>query len=395
MKDKKQKYLYILFYIIVYISFSFGMTQFIPFLSKIGYDSMERGILLSSLAVMTIILQMVFGFLSDKYRTVKKFMITVLVIYAVSAYLFYTKETQSFVYYMIAIGLSGGLINTSCGLSDAWILASSEYLRKRLSFIKAFGSIGWAIGSVILPIVILKFGYKGVGNVILILCILSLVIMYFIKDVNRTDNNIEKAGLSDIKGLIFNKRYSLLVFILFLMYCGVITNNIVVVDKMLILGATNLEVGYKWSIQSVIEIPTYLFGAYFLQRIDQYLLLKISAIALAIQFVLFGAFNSVTGIIILSSFQMLTTPLILITSKTLIYKLTSEKMKSTGQMFALSIFTGLSSLLVPICAGTITKYYNVNVTLFIVAFLSAIAFVLLNVLEKMNKCSMIKKCKIT
>ncbi|MBU3109998.1 MFS transporter [Clostridium lacusfryxellense] len=386
MKEKKQKYLYILLYIVSYVSFSFGMTQFIPFLSKIGYDSMERGILLSSLAVMTIILQMIFGFLSDKYRTVKKFMVAALVIYAVAAYLFYALETQYFVYHMIAIGFSGGLINTTCGLSDAWILSSNEYLRERLSFIKAFGSIGWALGSLIIPMIIFKFGYKGAGDGILFLCIISIVIMYFIKDVNRTHSKgKDKAGMSDIKQLIINRKYSLLVFILFLMYCAVITNNIVVVDKMLILGATNLQIGYKWSIQSVIEIPTYLFGAYFLKNINHHLLLKISATALTIQFVLFGSCNSITGIIILSGFQMLTTPLLLITSKTLIYKLTSEKMKSTGQLFALSIFTGLSSLLVPICAGTITRYSNVNITLFVAAFLSAIAFVLINGLEKMNR----------
>lgn len=383
MEEKKQKYLYILLYIVAYVSFSFGMTQFIPFLSKIGYDSMQRGILLSALAVMTIILQLVFGFLSDKYRTVKKFMVVALLIYAVSAYLFYTRETQYFVYHIIAIGFSGGIINTTCGLSDAWILSSNEYLRERLSFIKAFGSIGWALGSLLLPMIIFRFGYKGIGTGILFLCILSIVIMYFIKDVNISHNkSTDKTGISDIKELILNKRYSLLVFILLLMYCAVITNNIVVVDKMLILGATNLEIGYKWSIQSVIEIPTYLFGAYFLGKINHHLLLKISATALTIQFVLFGVCNSVTGIIILSGLQMFTTPLLLITSKTLIFKLTSKKMKSTGQLFALSVFTGLSSLLVPICAGAITRYYNVNITLFIAAVLSATAYMLISVLKK-------------
>ena len=95
--------------------------------------------------------------------------------------------------------------------------------------------------------------------------------------------------------------------------------------------------------------------------------------------------NSVTEIIILSGLQMFTTPLLLITSKTLIFKLTSEKMKSTGQMYALSVFTGLSSLLVPICAGTITRYYNVNITLFIAAFLSATAYMLISVLKKISK----------
>ena len=326
---------------------------------------------------------MLFGFLSDKYHTVKKFMVVALITYAVSAYLFYNKETQFFIYHMIVIAFSGGLINTSCGLCDTWILASNKYLRQQLSFIKAFGSIGWAIGSIILSSVISRFGYKGVSSGILILCILSLGVMYFIKDVNKNQSlRVQKVQLSDLKELILDRKYSLLVTILFFMYCVIITNNTAVVDKMLELGASDSQIGYKWSIQSVIEIPTYLFGAYFLRKYNHYFLLKVSAIALTIQFILFGMSTSITQIIILSVLQILTTPLLIITSKTLIYDLTSERMKSTGQLLALSIFTGLSSLLVPTCAGIITRYFNVNTTLFIAASLSAISLFLINILKK-------------
>jgi MFS family permease len=112
-------------------------------------------------------------------------------------------------------------------------------------------------------------------------------------------------------------------------------------------------------------------------------LLKVSALALTVQFVLLGMSSSITQIIILSAFQMLTTPLVMITSQTLIYELASEKMKATGQLFALSIFTGVSSLLVPTAEGIITRYFNPSTTLFAAASLGALAFGLINVLRKM------------
>jgi MFS family permease len=92
--------------------------------------------------------------------------------------------------------------------------------------------------------------------------------------------------------------------------------------------------------------------------------------------------SSITQIIILSTFQMLTTPLVMITSQTLIYELASEKMKATGQLFALSVFIGVSSLLVPTGAGIITRYFNPSTTLFAAAALAALAFVLIDVLKK-------------
>jgi OHS family lactose permease-like MFS transporter len=79
---------------------------------------------------------------------------------------------------------------------------------------------------------------------------------------------------------------------------------------------------------------------------------------------------------------MLTTPLSPITSKTLIFELISEKMKSTGQLYALSMFIGVSSLVVPACARTVTRYFNVNIILFIPASLSAADYMLINVLKK-------------
>lgn len=383
MENSKQKYLYAFSYILLYMAFSFAMTQFTPFLSKLGYDSMQRGILLSSYAFTTIVFQMLFGFLCDKYGSIKKFVVAALMIYAVSTYLFYSMETQFFIYHVIVIAFSGGLVNTTCGLCDAWVLGADKYLRKNLSFIKTFGSIGWATGSIILSSIISRFGYSGVSNGILILCILSLGILHFIKDVDRQkDKSAGKLGLADMKELILNKRYSLLVFILFLMYCVIITNNTAVVDKMLSIGATDLQIGYKWSIQSMIEIPTYLFGSYFLRKFNNYFLLKVSALALTIQFILLGMSSSITQIIVLSAFQMLTTPLVMITSQTLIYGLTSEKMKATGQLFALSIFTGVSSLLVPAGAGVMTRYFNPSTTLFVAASFGALAFVLINVLKK-------------
>ncbi|STY46477.1 hypothetical protein [Listeria fleischmannii] len=70
MSERKR---FISLYILMYMAFSFGLTQFTPYLSKIGYDEFERGILLSSYAVTTIFLQMIIGFYADKFQTIKRF----------------------------------------------------------------------------------------------------------------------------------------------------------------------------------------------------------------------------------------------------------------------------------------------------------------------------------
>ena len=48
--------------------------------------------------------------------------------------------------------------------------------------------------------------------------------------------------------MLRNKKYILLIVILFLIYCAN-KSNTTIIDKMLELGATSTEIGYKWTIQ--------------------------------------------------------------------------------------------------------------------------------------------------
>nr|WP_255313262.1 MFS transporter [Listeria fleischmannii] len=272
------------------------------------------------------------------------------------------------------LAISGGLINTITGLSDTWILKGSEEVRVNFSFIKAFGSIGWASGSLLLSILIGTSGYTGLSLGIFGLVVASMLVVFFLKDIEKiVTKHTEKVQLKDFKSVILNQNYRWLIIILFLLYSAIIANNITVVDKMITLGATDLQIGYKWSIQSLFEIPAYLFGARLFSKWSNFTLLKITACVLSLQFILFALSGSSWVIIGLSALQFFTTPLLMISSKQLIFSMTDERMQSTGQLFALSIFTGLSSLVVPVLAGYVTKAFNVDITLFIVGIVPIIA----------------------
>lgn len=380
---KKTRNLFICLYFMSYLGFAFAMTQYTPYLAKLGYPEWQRGILLSSYAVTTILFQLIFGFLSDRFHTIKRFIMLAYGIFAVSLAAFFLTRTPVFGLHIGLVAVSGGLVNTCCGLYDTWILASGKEISANLSFVKTFGSIGWGIGSVILTYILHGFGYTGLSITVLLLGILGILICLSLKDITYNKTEKVKVNKADYRQLLTDHRYVLLVVILFLMYCVIMCSNTTVVDKMLFLGASDKQIAYKWSIQSFIEIPTYLAGGYLLGRFNHYSLLKISAIALTIQFCLYGFVDNISIMIAVGVLQMLTTPLLLITSKTLIFKLTPNNMKSSGQLFALSIFTGVSSLVIPAGAGIMTSIFSAKVTLLLAAGLAVLAFILLFRLEKM------------
>ena len=131
-------------------------------------------------------------------------------------------------------------------------------------------------------------------------------------------------------------------------------------------------------------MPTYLAGAYLLRNYKGLTLLKISSIMVTIQFILFALVSQNNIIILLSIFQVFSTPLIMITSKTLIYEVAPEKLRNSSQLIALSIFMGGASMLIPTIAGFLSVNIGYDLTLMILAMFGLMAFLLTNILKKLT-----------
>lgn len=378
---RKQERNFILFYFLSYVCFGTVMSNFTPFLSQLGYDPMQRGVLLSAYAITTILFQLLFGILADRYQTMKKIIIASITIFAIGSALLFYQEGMFFSLHLLVIALSGGLLNTLCGLYDTWVLSTTQELANRLSFIKAFGSVGWALGSVIASYVIMLFSYRGLAISICIIMLLALWNIKMIPDIKQMEQK-KKTSMKDVASLLHDHTYMLLVFILFLMYAMIVANNCTVIDKMLALGANQTDISMKWSIQSLLEIPTYIAGVRILRRFRHTTLLQFSAVMLVLQFLLFAISDSISFMIFLSVFQLFSTPLLMITSKTLIRQIARPELRGSSQLVALSLFTGCSSFVVPAIAGSLSVSIGINTTLYVISILGLLALGLLQYMKK-------------
>lgn len=380
----KQQRSFIVFYFLSYLSFGIVMSNFTPFLSTLGYDAMQRGILLSSYAITTILFQLLFGILADRYQTMKKLVILSILGFALCSAILFFQTGVLFSLHLLMVALSGGLLNTLCGLYDTWVLSTSQELANRLSFIKAFGSIGWAVGSVLAAYLISLFSYQGMAISICLIMLLAMLNMAIIPDMAQVKRT-KKTTMKEVLTLFQDHQYVLLVLILFLLYAMVIANNCTVIDKMLSLGASQSDISLKWSIQSLLEIPTYVLGARILQRYASIRLLQFSALMLIVQFIGFASASSISMMILLSCFQLFSTPLMMITSKSLIQQMCKPELRGSSQLVALSLFTGLSSLLIPTIAGSLSVMMGINAVLYAVTALGMLAFGLTFRFQKQKK----------
>lgn len=361
-KQKKNVGKLCVLYFLSYIAFVLPYGYMQTFLEYVGYDVVERGIILSGTAVVAIAAQFVVGYLCDKYKTDKKFFNLSLVVFTISTLVMYQVTERSFFLHLIFISLVGGMCRTTMALQDTWTLETSETCRNSFGPIRAFGAIGWMIGSPIGAMIIEHYGYSALGYVFAGLAIVNIVCTMFMQDAVK----VETSGgvhVSDLKELLLNKKY--LVVVLIFLFINVIAtaDTYTTVDKMMALGAKEHMIGARWSIQAFTELPLFFAGAWLLKKFGDYKLMMFGTFMYILRFLGYAVVQSPQLIIAVTLMQCITYPLIMITSKTLVDDATPSHLRSSGQTIASAFYVGVSLLITPLIAGAMVDSLGVDLTL--------------------------------
>ncbi|MEG0314315.1 MAG: MFS transporter [Erysipelotrichaceae bacterium] len=358
----KKLWKYHLLSILVFISISFITTQIIPFLISLGYNTIERGYILASISIMGIISTIIFGYLFDHYKRYKRVFMIGYIILIVGSVVMFNITNHNIYYTLIIIGLVGGLAKCITSLLETWMLFIGKDKYGRL---RASGALGLAIASPVAGYIVHIYTYTTLITISVVISFLTILLLFNIKEEKKTNTN--KIYIKDIKELITNKRYIILILIFLSIYMIGTADQYVVIDKMLRLGSTTELVGVKFAVQSIMEIPIFIIGSKLLKRFKAIHLLLLGTILYAIKFIGYGYFQTPILIIAVASLQLVTLPLLLLTSKVLINEVTSSKLKATAQMLAMAIYIGISGLITPIITSNLSNNIGYDNTLYIVA----------------------------
>lgn len=381
----KRRIIFCSIYFLAYFVFAMPYSQYIPYLTEIGYSATQRGLMISCYSVMNIVFQLIFGYFSDKYNKAKEILILSLLLMSVSTLFLFSFETQIFLLHLLLVALSGGLVNTNFGLLDTWLYTNGDDTVENFGFIRAFGSLGWAVASLLISNWIAMVGYMKCGISIVFLSVLTLGFILLCKNKKvSAKKNISKISLKDVKRLVCSKTYLLLVGIMFLLTCVTSMNSSVIVDKFIVLGASSADIGLKWAINGVVEIPCYLLGSKILEKLGANKLLILGAFTLAIQYFFYASVGSVNALLIVSAGQMFTGPFVMLSSRMLFRKYAPIELQSTALLLGLSIYQGISMFVMPIVGGFLTDNVSVNATLYIVVIFAVVGIILSAWLDRMT-----------
>lgn len=375
IKMKKNSWFF--FFLTVYAFGALSTTQTIPWIKENGFQQMEQGVLLASIALFTIVLQIVFGILSDRTGKMKLYFLFVFVLaLGISFWMFFQKRTSFWIMFLL-VGWIGGACRCYQSMIDTWALQSKE---ESIEFekAKAIGSVGWAIGAWAAAVICSWLSFSVLAWVCVFTGLISLCFCILLKDAKREST----MKWSQLKQLICNKEYVILVLMMLILFAMGCADIYLVVDKMISLGGTSFHVGLKWGIQSLAEAPVFLISKKLLKRFHLIPLLIFSTLMFGVRFLFYGMIQNVWLLVLGALMQSVTFPIAIYCTKIGIDNCTDEELKSTSQLAGASVYMGLSLLVMPVFTSWLASAFGNDIALFCVAGFSLAALVLIGVYRK-------------
>ncbi|MGM9902914.1 hypothetical protein A5844_002411 [Enterococcus sp. 10A9_DIV0425] len=387
LEKMKVKYKFQLIYFVQYGIMAILMTQILPFLTGLGYDSMERGWFLASYSVTTIVFQVVIGYYSDKNNQIKRISMIISLLLGIFSIVFYWLGKELWLLHLMVLAIAGGLANTAATVLDNWVLLEAS-AAKKLAYIKASGSLGWSMISICIPYLIIRNNYQFLALPLILFLIINVYMSKMISRDQQFQSKPEERKrqknitIMDVFSLYKNHRFLCYTGLFFLLYLTIVANNTVIIDKLLSMEGGAGLVGLKWAIQSLCEIPAYILLNQMSIKWKNEPLILVAGLFLTIQFAVYF-FASTPFVLLAASFlQFFTVPTFTIASRMMIGEVTPRSIFSSGQLISVSFYIGVASFVSPLIGGILSKQLSLDTAIIFFGLLPIVAFLVFHLFRK-------------
>lgn len=348
------------------------ILPFLPlFLYGQGFTSVEIGTIMGVAPMMSIVAQPLVGFLSDKYKTIKRILLLLyLFVFAASFGIFFS---GSFWIVFLAFLLFHFALSPATPLLDSMSIKTlGPEKRHEYGKIRLWGSIGFALTATTSGPLLLWVGIDKIYVLFWIITMLTMFLISFLKEQNQSQKPVSLKGVRDVAS---NKQ-----FVLFLVLCLIImiphrTNDTMVVLYLENLGATSIMVGMAWAFAALSEVPVFYFITKKLLEYNYLIFFGVITFLYTIRWSLYAFIPSPYVITFLQLSQGITFGLFWIVALQTAVKFAPEHLRSTGQSLLTSVCFGIGGAIGGTLGGWIFGQFGASVLYMILASLSFTALI--------------------
>lgn len=340
-----------------YVCISFNVVL----MQNKGLSNTTIGTILAVTAVISIVMQPVWGFVSDWIQSTRKIFILCTGLSAVCYCMLAFSDSA------VAVGLIFPLFSIfSCvlvSLVNTRILTSiSGGSSITYGSIALWGSIGYAVMAYIIGQHLGKgFSINILFPVYVIFAAANITLAFFMKD----DKTVKKrARLKDMRvGMLF-KNYYYVTFLIFILiaYIPISASFGYFVNVVTSLGGTTETTGTIYALRAIAEIPFFIFAQQLIKKVGTRMVLIISAISFFCIFLAYGLADRLIVALVAHVFQGPAYSLLLTAMLNYVFELSPQNLRTTAQTILTATQTGLGSMIGNFLTGRLTDLVGVSMT---------------------------------
>jgi PPP family 3-phenylpropionic acid transporter len=360
------------------LNFSYYATQavllpFLPlyFIAK-GLSTVEVGLLMTIGPFVAIFAQPVWGYISDRLKTVKKVVFLLWVMTIISSIGLF--QAESFIEFFMYSLLIYFFMIPSVPLLDSISIKSTERLSMSYGSVRLWGSVGFTTIAVLSGFVIGFIG--GIENIHFIywsLWVLPMVLLFFLEDEPSVGISIT---LESVYSVFKNKQFIWFLLMAFIISVPHRLNDSLFGVYLSELGATEQMVGWAWALAAASEIPTFALLSRFMHRFHELGLLCLVSLIYMLRWLIYGMIIDPWILLFLQATHAVTFAVFWIVSIHYVVRLVPAELRSTGQSIFSAVFLGLAGITGGLVGGALHDQWGGDSMYYFGAIFALVAGVL-------------------
>ncbi|WP_077324438.1 MFS transporter [Virgibacillus siamensis] len=339
--------------------FSFHATNtiiisFLPlYLKYKGLNGTEIGWVLAVGPLASIFSQPFWGYMSDKYKTVKRMLILCIIGLLISSVLFFQMNG------LIAIILMGAVFyfftSPIGALGDSLAQRRADDLQVSFGTIRTWGSIGFATSSLIVGEVLSKVGVQYMIWPYVFFGTIALIVAFRLTDVKVESDPIQ---LSDIKQLLNNKPFLIFLFMIMFLTISHRANDSFIGLYITQLGGSEGLVGLAWFVGVVSEALVFALAGRWFRKFHTLVFIIIAGAIYSLRWFVYAAVEDPMYIIALQVLHGVTFGIFYLSALEYVTRLIPRLMQSTGHLMFYAVFFGISGIIGSLTGGALIDSYG-------------------------------------
>ncbi|WP_410511981.1 MFS transporter [Paenibacillus sp. BR2-3] len=344
-----------------YLFLGLAGGSFGPYLTLLlvdnGLDSGQIGMLMAIGTLIAIVIQPIWGIISDRYNWTRMVLILSVAVPALLA-VFYRSEY--FIVLMLVFTLSTIFSSTQAPIADSYAIAAARKAGSTYGSIRLMLSIGAALGAYAGGIYVSAFSVSTIWMPFLFFNLLAVIIALTLPKQAEENHMMSQSFAQGVRQLIKNR-----VFLAFLGGSFLVNQTMTAFGTYFVLafqsvGGSTQYAGIALFIASITNVPSMLLASKVIKKLGRERTLLIGALIYVLRWGIQVAFPYPSVMIGVQVLHGLSFGLFYISAVEYVSQITSADMQATGQSIFNMVFSGFAGILGNLLNGFLLNQGGVN-----------------------------------